>query len=87
MEKQSPWWKPIPNFASRTIIGPVAFTLVAAPTAYVVVIVRTVDRLGASRFVVYVLTYLEYAFLISDAVFFTFWIVREIWKAIRGKFE
>jgi hypothetical protein len=85
--EQPPWWKPIPNFASRTIVGSIAFALVALATTYLFVIVRLVERSGVSHFVVGVLTYLEYGLVISDAVFFTGWIVRDIWKVLRGKLE
>ena len=84
---REPWWKTIVNVAMRTFTSTVVFTLVALPTAYLFALVRFIERAGTSNFVVYVLTYLEYAFVIADAVFITWWIIFDVWEVMKEKLQ
>lgn len=65
------WWQPIAHFAGHTITGTLIFCIIATPAIGLSMLVHWLEKVDeVSRFTIIVLTYLEHAILIVDAVLF-----------------
>ena len=65
----SAWWKPLWHFAVHTMSYVTLFALLALGAACTSALTALAPRVIESKFVLYVLLFLEYAFFVADAIY------------------
>ena len=72
------WWKPLSRFAVHTLIYVTLFALLVLGAACTSALTALAPRLIESKFVLHVLLFLEYAFVVTDAVCALMYLVKLI---------
>jgi hypothetical protein len=81
---QRPWWSSAMKFGRHVLTYSVAFIMFATATVYGNAITMLVSHLGASKFALHVLTALEYAIVVCDALFIAFLMIQDVLRNLKG---
>ena len=66
---RGPWWSPVWYFTQHMLMYSTCFAVLALSAAYGSVLIELASHAIASKFTLYILTFLEYAAVIADAIF------------------
>lgn len=83
MKENQKWFTPILNFAVHSIIGTLTFMLVALPAVALDLFVQYLTTLGASAFTITVLSLLEGAIVVLDALATLWYIVLKAYREFK----
>ncbi len=67
-EKSGFWWTPIVNFVVHSIVGTAIFLVVGVPAVILSLLVHALEGVRVSPTTLFILSLLEHAILIVDAV-------------------
>jgi hypothetical protein len=81
---QRPWWSSVLEFGQHVLTYSAAFIIFATAIVYGNAITVLVSHIGASKFVLHVLTALEYAIVVCDALFIAFLMIRDVLRNLKG---
>lgn len=80
-------WTPIVHFAAHVVVGSLLFLVIATPAVGLSLLVHALESAHLDSFTIAVLTFLEHAILVADAVLFIIYMmvtalksVKEMWK-------
>jgi hypothetical protein len=85
--QQDAWWRHIEQFAKDALTGIGGFICVALPAPCLFSVIRLVEHVGTSKFVIYVLTCVEYAVVCIDSVLLAALTGINAWKVIRRSLQ
>lgn len=84
---KTPWWKPVAHFAAHTTIGTVLFGIIAIPAVALNLLVAWLAGLHVGAFIITVLTFLEDAILLIDALLYLVYLGVTAKRAIKEMCE
>jgi hypothetical protein len=80
---QKSWWSPILGIVKHSSVNSTGFVCVALSAICSFYAVRVVEHIGASGFVVYVLTGVEYATVSIDSAYLIGSLVVSAWRRLK----
>jgi len=80
---KKPWWSPIAHFAAHCTVGFIIFLIVGLPAVALSFLVHYLETLGVNPFTIGVLTTLESALTIADAILFIIFLTLGIYRALK----
>lgn len=81
--EKKPWWSPIAHFAAHCTVGFIIFLIVGLPAVALSFLVHYLETIGVSPFTIAVLTTLEAALTIADAILFLIFLCLGIFRALK----
>ena len=82
-EGEGKWWAPLNEFAVHSLVGTLAFVLIAGLAVLLDYGIRQLSQFEVSAFVLYCLKGGEYALLVTDLVLFVIFLVQAGRKLVR----
>jgi hypothetical protein len=80
---KKPWWSPIAHFAAHCFVGFIIFIIIGLPAVALSFLVHKLETLGVSPLTIGVLTFLETALTIADAILFLIFLSLGIFRALK----
>ena len=80
---QHPWWFPVGELTRHVLAYSASFFLFVSATLYGSAISHLVQNSIASKFVLHVVTALEYAIVVCDAIIFMMLMVGDVVRTLR----
>jgi ABC-type tungstate transport system substrate-binding protein len=75
-------WKAVVHFATHATLGMAIFAIVAIPAVLLNLFIHWLEAKDyASPFVIFVLTFVEYAVLVADAALYLYLVGKSLYKA------
>ncbi|TCV51586.1 MULTISPECIES: hypothetical protein [Pseudomonas] len=80
---KKPWWNPIAHFAAHCFVGFIIFIIIGLPAVALSFLVHKLETLGVNPLTIGVLTFLETALTIADAILFLIFLSLGIFRALK----
>jgi hypothetical protein len=84
---RGPWWYPVWNIAQHTLVYAASFAFLALSAAYGSAITTLVSHVIASKFVIHVLIFLEYAAVAADALIVLGYLIQHLRRGFKGMIQ
>ena len=76
-----PWWFPVKDLTQHVLPYSTCFVLFVLAAVYGSALIDVASRAIGSKFVLHVLRFLEYAFVVGDAVFLLMHLIKHLWES------
>lgn len=86
-KEKKPWWMPVAHFAAHTAVGTLIFLIIGIPAVLLSYLVHWLESIGVSSFTILVLSFLENAITITDAMLFVVFLALGAFKAAKEFIE
>ncbi|AVX93370.1 hypothetical protein [Pseudomonas psychrophila] len=81
--EKTPWWSPIAHFAAHCFVGSIIFIIIGLPAVALSFLVHYLETIGVNALTIAVLTTLEVALSVTDALLFLIYLALGIYRALK----
>ncbi len=80
---QHSWWVPASELAKHVLVYSIVFVLFVGEIAYGSIVVGLVARVVASRILIFLIVFLEYAIIITNVLIVTIFLTGDLLRNVR----